>query len=111
MDTLINMNKPTKKTLEYYDWGSVEKYFIDNGIWDEELKRDVWMELCECETIRNGTPFTITDWELKHDNGKFSHLVSDFMKDAIPDLLEHFGEPDEGCLDSGILTATFIATW
>jgi hypothetical protein len=33
------------------------------------------------------------------------------MKDAIPHLLEHFGEPDKNCLDAGILTATFIATW
>jgi hypothetical protein len=105
------MNKPNKQTLEYYDWGSVVKYFIDNEIWDVELKDDFWSELCNSKDIKNETPFTITDWELKHDNGKYSYLVSDCMKDAIPDLLEHFGEPDKNCLDAGILTATFIATW
>jgi len=105
------MNKPTKKTLEYYDWSSVEKYFIDNGIWDEKLKDEVWSELCETVDIKNGSPFTITDWDLKHDNGKFADLVSDFMKDLIPELLGHFGEPDKKCLDPDILTATFIASW
>jgi hypothetical protein len=33
------------------------------------------------------------------------------MKGLIPDLLEHFGEPDKDSRDPGILTATFIATW
>jgi hypothetical protein len=32
------------------------------------------------------------------------------MKNAIPDVLAYFGEPDKNCLDVGILTATFIAT-
>lgn len=105
------MNKPTKKTLEYYDWSSVEEYFIENEIWDEELKSDVWIELCDAKDIKNGKPFTITDWELKDDNGKFAYLLSDFMKDLIPDLLEHFGEPDKNCLTPDVLTATFIATW
>jgi len=105
------MNKPTKKTLKYYNWDTVEMYLIENKIWSELFASDAWSELCENLDIRNGTPFTITDWELKHDNGKFSHSVSDVMKDAIPDLLKHFGEPDKNCLDSGILTATFIATW
>jgi len=106
-----DMNKPAKKTLEYYDWEDVEKYLIDNKIWSEELKDEVWSELCETVDIKNGSPFTITDWDLKHDNGKFADLVSDFMKDAIPVLLEHFGEPDKECLDPDILTATFIASW
>ena len=105
------MNKPTKKTLEYYDWSSVEQYFIDNKIWSEDFKDEVWLELCENDSIGNGQPFTITDWELKHDNGRFAYLLSDIMKDAISDLLEHFGEPDKGCLDPGVLTATFIANW
>ncbi len=105
------MNKPTKKTLEYYDWSSVEKYFIENGIWDEKLKDEVWEELCDTVAPQNGTPFTITDWELKHDNGAFAYLVSDFMKGLIPDLLERFGEPDKDSRDPGILKVTFIATW
>lgn len=105
------MTKPTKKTLEYYDWGSVEEYFIDNKIWDEELKCDVWTELCKSNDIENGKPFTLTNWELKYDNGKFTHILSDIMKDVIPDLLKHFGEPDKNCLIPGVLTATFIATW
>lgn len=104
------MNKPTKKTLKYYDWDSVEKYFIDNEIWDTSFKDDVWSELCDTHDIQNGKPFTITDWEFKHNSGKFMYMLSDIMKDAIPDLLEHFGEPDKGCLDPGVLTATFIAT-
>jgi hypothetical protein len=107
----MNMNKPNKQALGYYNWSSVVKYFIDNKIWDEELQNDFWSELCNMTEIYNGSPFTITDWKLKHDNGKYSHLVSDCMKNAIPDLLEHFGEPDEKNVDAGILTATFIATW
>ena len=105
------MTKPTKKTLEYYDWSSVEKYFIDNEIWDEELSGDVWIELCNIKGIKSGTPFTITDWELKYADGKFAYLVTDFMKDVIPDLLEHFGEPHTEYPDSGILSATFIKSW
>jgi len=105
------MNKPTKKTLEYYDWGSVEQYFIDNEIWSEDFKDELWLELCDCDSLGHGKRFTITDWELKHKNGKFAYTVSDIMKKAIPDLLEHFGEPYKDCLDPGILTATFIADW
>lgn len=103
----MNIDKPTPKTLKYYDWHAVEEYLIKNGIWDEDFASDVWGELC----ISNGKPFTISDWELKHDKGRFAYLLNELKKTMVTDLMEHFGEPDTGCLDPGVLTATFIASW
>lgn len=105
------MNKPEKKLLSYYDYDSVKEYLIKNKIWTNGLAVDFWLSLCDADQIKNGTPFTVSDWELKHENGKFSHLVSKRKRKAMESLLAHFGEPDKDCLDSGVLTATFIANW
>ena len=105
------MNKPEKQTLSYYDYQSVEEYLIENEIWTKKVASDFWISICENGSIKNGKPFVIDDWELKHENGKFAYMVSKKQRDAIESLLKHFGEPDKDCLDPGILTATFIATW
>jgi hypothetical protein len=105
------MKKPTKKTIKYYDWDEVEQYLIEKNIWTESFASEFWGELCEDKGIVNGKSFTITDWELKHNKGKYAYTVCDTLKKAIPSLLEHFGEPDKGCLDPGVLTATFYRFW
>lgn len=105
------MKKPKKHTIKYYDWNEVKNYLVEKKIWNESFASDVWIELCDRDSISNGKPFAITDWLLKHDNGKFDHLVCKVMKLAITDLLKHFGEPDKNCTTPGVLTATFIANW
>jgi hypothetical protein len=105
------MNKPEKQNLLYNNYHSVEKYLLDNKIWTNNLADYFWKSLCNEGKIRNGTPFNISDWELKHENGKFSYLVDKKKRIAIESLLAHFGESDKNCLDSNVLTATFIVTW
>jgi fatty acid-binding protein DegV len=67
--------------------------------------------LCKNEEIHKESPITITDWELKYDNGKYSRSVDKNQKRFITELLKEFGEPDSNCLTPGVLTMRMIATW
>jgi len=102
------MNKPEKQTISYYDYHSVKKYLITNKIWTEKQASDFWIYLCEDKGIKNGMPFCISDWQLKHDNGKFAYMIPKEQHTAIKKLLKHFDGPDE---DGVVSSATFIATW
>jgi hypothetical protein len=55
-------------------------------------------------------PFYISDWELKHDNGKFAYMIPEEQHTAIKKLLKHFDGPDQD-QDRVVWSATFIATW
>jgi hypothetical protein len=106
------MNKPEKQTLSYYDYNSVEKYLITNKIWTEKEASDFWVYLCEDRGIKNGMPFCLSDWALKHDNGKFAYMIPEEQHTAIKKLLKHFDGPDQDQDQDGVVwSATFSATW
>ncbi len=105
------MIKPKQKTFKYYEWGDVEMWMIENKIWSELYATEFRGYLTDILVITNGKPFTIGDWELKHNNGEFAFMVPDTFRLAIQDLMIHFGTPDKDTLTPGVLTATFIETW
>jgi hypothetical protein len=102
------MDKPNKKVLEYYDWHTAVEYLG----WSESKASKVWNHVIEdtCDWM-NGLPFTISDWELKHDNGKYAKSWPRYWREAVIKIIEKFGEPDTGCLTEGVKTVTFICSW
>jgi len=100
--------KPDKLSISYYDWDSVTQY-LD---WDEEKISDVWNHIIETtDDSMNGRIFTISDWELKHNNGQFKYAIDDWYIPVIEELMEHFGEVDDKCLTPNTKTANFRSTW
>lgn len=116
------MKKPEKIVTSHYDWTEVWEYLRDKyGLCsvissvdypeDSEEFFDIWNYLVDANDIKNGAPFTISDWELKHNDGEFAYMIPEFFKPILGYILDEFGEIDTNCLTPNTRTATFVETW
>ena len=126
------MDKPEINTIRYYYWDLAwdyikEKYNFNDELSDKDKNEydepyDLWNYICDTKKIHNGKIFTLTNWELVHNNGQFLYLVPKWYRPILEAFMEEFGEPDTGCLtpgtkpDTGCLTpgtktANFKASW
>lgn len=108
------MIKPKQEITKYYDWFSAwdyvkEKYGFTDETEDEENSY-IWNYIVDTYNIHNGSYFTISNFELEYDNGKFSYLIPDWFKPIVKALLDEFGEPND-CPDGKGREATFNTCW
>ena len=112
--------KPPKEILEYYDWFSAwdyiqeereisDDYEVYNPI-EGELD-DVWHYLIDVHGVSNGMPFTLSNWEVVYDNGRFAGNMCPRWIELLEIILDEFGEIDKQCLTPNTKTANFIASW
>lgn len=102
------IKKPEKLSISYYDWHDVENFLG----WSDSKTTKVWHHIIETtDDSMNGRIFTISDWELKHNNGEFKRLIPKWYIPVIEELMEHFGEVDDKCLTPNTKTANFRSNW
>ena len=116
--TLKTPAKPTLQTASYYDWDAAWEYlkakygFIDECVVETKRRRsDLWNYLVENHEIFNGKLFTLSNWELVHEKGRFAYLVPDWYRPLLEAIIQEFGQPDRECTTPGTKTVTFRATW
>ena len=113
-----HLKKPEKQTKTYYDWIDAweylkEKYgFPDECAKDEDGEPlDLWQYFCDKYEIHNGGFISVTDWELKHNDGEFAYMYPDWYIPILNVILDEFGEVDKECLTPNTRVAEFQTVW
>jgi hypothetical protein len=100
--------KPEKETIQFYDWHCVCKFLG----WSNEKESKVWNYIIGTnDDNMNGRIFTISNWELVFENGRFSYLVPEWYKLVLTELLDNFGEEDTGTTTPNCKSANFRCNW
>lgn len=113
--------KPKLEKIEYFDWDLAwdyikEKYNFSDEVADKDKNEydepyDLWNYICDTHEIHNGKIFSLSNWELIHNNGQFKYSVPDWYIPILEAFIEEFGEIDTGCLTPGTKTCSFRANW
>lgn len=105
------ITKPAPKTEIYYDWDDVMDYMKKKYKYTNSKISKIWDHLTNCNEMLNGKIFTISNWDLVHNNGQFSYLHPEWYIEVIKELMEEFGKIDEKCLTPNTKTANFKSSW
>jgi hypothetical protein len=110
------MNKPEKQIVEYYDWDDAWEYLCNKYNFKEKFNIDedgasVWNHIVEIYQIYNGKIFTLSNWELVYNNGKFAYSIPEWFKPILTIIIDEFGEIDKECTTPNTKTVNFRSCW
>ena len=113
------IEKPKPETVEFYDWLSIWDYVstkyniidkIDSEIYPDESSEYycIWNYMVDAYEIHNGKMITLSDWDLKYNNGEYSYTIPDFFKPVLIYILDEFGTPAG---ENGVREVNILTTW
>jgi len=102
------MKKPKINTIRYYDWDLAWDYIKEKYNFKCEK---LWNHICDTHEIYNGKIFTLSNWELIHNNGQFAYTVPEWYQPILKAFVDEFGEIDTRCLTEGTKTVNFRYSW